>query len=152
MPVVSAPGGSCASWPDTAFDPATMVCAGSTSEPAIDTCKGDSGGPLAINVNGTWVLAGVTSFGPEPGCGTVALPSVFTRVTAFLGWLQPGDDSGDGPPPWHQATARASVDDECADGWKGSWAQWPNDGQGGFTCERTLQWSNAAQAWISVPG
>ncbi len=32
-------------------------------------------------------------------------------------------------------------------GWGESWAQWMNDGTGGFVCSRTLVYSNNANAW-----
>lgn len=34
-----------------------------------NSCLGDSGGPLAVRRNGTWVLAGVTSNGENESCG-----------------------------------------------------------------------------------
>jgi len=37
---------------------------------------------------------------------------------------------------WHQSYARASADAVCKDGWYPSWAQWPNDGTGGWVCNR----------------
>ena len=46
---------------------------------ALDTCAGDSGGPLLLQQNGVTVLAGLTSFG-EPGCGQAEKPSVYTRL------------------------------------------------------------------------
>ena len=47
------------------YDPGSMLCAsGSTEkEEIIDTCAGDSGGPLIQLVNGQWTLMGITSFG-----------------------------------------------------------------------------------------
>ncbi len=38
--------------------------------------------------------------------------------------------------PWLQSVPRDSEDSECPDGWTPSWAQWPQDGAGGFTCDR----------------
>jgi hypothetical protein len=39
---------------------------------------------------------------------------------------------------WHQGYVRVSAEQQCAPGWGASWAQWPNGGTGGWTCERTL--------------
>lgn len=50
------------------------------------------------------------------------------------------------PPPWRQAFARAS-DDTCPTGWNPSWAQWPNDGTGGFVCQRTLVYNQSTGQW-----
>ena len=41
-------------------------------------------------------------------------------------------------PSWLQSYARLSPDEECAEGWGPSWAQWPNDGAGGWTCDRQV--------------
>ena len=37
-----------------------------------------------------------------------------------------------------QSTARASADAACATGWNPSWAQWPNNGTGGYVCNRWI--------------
>ena len=36
----------------------------------MDTCKGDSGGPIVANINGQFTLVGITSFGLKDGCGS----------------------------------------------------------------------------------
>lgn len=41
--------------------------------------------------------------------------------------------------PWRQSIARTSADDECPSGYRPGWAQWPNDGTGGFTCTRDVR-------------
>ena len=49
-------------------------------------CSGDSGGPLMIReADGKFVLVGITSFSVSD-C-TAPFPAVFTRVTAWLGWI-----------------------------------------------------------------
>lgn len=65
-------------WPDE-YDEETMFCAGSvTGRP--DTCKGDSGGPVALRqTNGVWRVIGVTSFG---NCGIRNRIGVYTRLSA----------------------------------------------------------------------
>ena len=79
-----------------------MICAG-YKEGGRDACLGDSGGPLACQVeeNGPWVLYGITSWGI--GCGDPLHPGVYTRVTELVAWIKthsgigPAISSGDFP-------------------------------------------------------
>ncbi|XP_063992794.1 chymotrypsinogen A-like [Diachasmimorpha longicaudata] len=50
------------------------------------TCSGDSGGPLVVGTKKGLMQVGVVSFG-DGYCPTYA-PSVFMRVSSFLGWIQ----------------------------------------------------------------
>lgn len=53
----------------------------------VDTCVGDSGGPLfwLDKTIGKWYLIGITSEGV--GCGS-DLPSINVRITAYLKWIK----------------------------------------------------------------
>nr|XP_020144187.1 proproteinase E-like [Microcebus murinus] len=64
----------------------TMVCAGGDVRSG---CNGDSGGPLNCPAtDGTWEVHGVTSFVSARGCNTLKKPTVFTRVSAFIDWIE----------------------------------------------------------------
>ena len=70
-----------------------MLCAG-TEAGGRDACQGDSGGPLLSSTN---VQVGIVSFGD--GCARPGVPAVYTRVSAFDGWIQRGIcDLSDSPP------------------------------------------------------
>jgi len=65
----------------------TMVCAG-YPEGGIDSCEGDSGGPLMIRrPDNSWVLVGIVSNGIR--CAEPNLPGIYTRVSKFINWIQP---------------------------------------------------------------
>lgn len=52
-----------------------------------DACTLDSGGPLFDRgISGR--LVGVVSFGTKSNCGDPLLPSVYTQLSSFLGWLE----------------------------------------------------------------
>ena len=53
-----------------------MICGGLI----VDTCKGDSGGPIVANINGRFTLIGITSFGQKDACGS-KVPNVFADVS-----------------------------------------------------------------------
>jgi secreted trypsin-like serine protease len=59
------------------FDPGTMLCAGELSG-GVDTCAGDSGGPLEAPIGGVYRLVGITGWGA--GCAQANAPGVYTRV------------------------------------------------------------------------
>jgi len=61
------------------------VCAG-YEEGGRDTCQGDSGGPLVCEIDGSWQLHGLTSFGR--GCAEAGWPGVYARVTPIMDWIQ----------------------------------------------------------------
>ncbi|XP_072933644.1 venom serine protease Bi-VSP-like [Epargyreus clarus] len=67
-----------------------VICAG--GQGGVDACHGDSGGPLMqpiwdpINYTTYFYQTGIVSFGMM--CGTPGYPSVYTRVSAYIEWIQ----------------------------------------------------------------
>lgn len=61
-----------------------MICAG--GETGVDSCEGDSGGALAVEIPGEekpkFYVAGLVSWGPE--CGTYG---IYTRVKNYIDWI-----------------------------------------------------------------
>ncbi|KAK9888002.1 hypothetical protein WA026_000288 [Henosepilachna vigintioctopunctata] len=60
-----------------------QICAGGGD---IDTCEGDSGGPLLIEVGKKRLIVGITSFGNP--CGLTNSPGVYTKVSKFIPWIE----------------------------------------------------------------
>lgn len=58
------------------------ICAGNKT---VDSCEGDSGGPLMTEVNGRVVQVGVVSWGVA--CGHRVYPGVFTRISSYAWWI-----------------------------------------------------------------
>ncbi|KAM4794897.1 chymotrypsin-like elastase family member 1 [Rhinophrynus dorsalis] len=63
----------------------TMVCAG--GDGIHSGCFGDSGGPLNCAINNGYEVHGVTSFVSSLGCNAYHKPTVFTRVSAYIDWI-----------------------------------------------------------------
>ncbi|XP_032564982.1 chymotrypsin-C isoform X1 [Chiroxiphia lanceolata] len=64
----------------------TMVCAG--GDGIVSGCSGDSGGPLNCQrEDGIWEVEGIVSFGSGLSCNLIRKPTVFTRVSAYIDWV-----------------------------------------------------------------
>lgn len=54
----------------------------------LTLAQGDSGGPLNCQAeDGKWQVHGVVSFGSTFGCNYYRKPSVFTRVSNYIDWI-----------------------------------------------------------------
>lgn len=61
-----------------------QICAG--GEKGIDSCRGDSGGPLMFEKDNIFILYGLVSFGTS-ACGSKGYPSMYTKVGFYLNWI-----------------------------------------------------------------
>lgn len=61
-----------------------QLCAG-VAEGGRDSCVGDSGGPMVVNIDGQQQQAGVVSFGY--GCALPNFYGVYTDIPYFIGWI-----------------------------------------------------------------
>ena len=67
----------------------SMICAGyDNGDTFIDSCNGDSGGPMTTLIRGKNTLVGVTSFGHSQCSNMQKLPGVYGRVSKVLNWIQ----------------------------------------------------------------
>ena len=72
-------------------DESSHICSGDVENGLKNICVGDSGGGLYVmdTINGTndkFVLSGITSY--TYSCGYDKAPSVFTRVSQYLDWIE----------------------------------------------------------------
>ena len=90
-----------------------------------------------------------------------------SSVTLFARWAAPGEEIPVvvriAPADVHQSVGVAP-DQDCSGvdgpahnwagttngGWGKSWAQWPNEGTGGFVCNRVLRYSLETERWFTV--
>ncbi|XP_058053419.1 brachyurin-like [Anopheles bellator] len=75
-------------WNAVLIQPQNVCMSGAEGRSA---CNGDSGGPLAVQDGGASRQVGIVSFGSAAGCA-IGMPSVYARVTFFLGWIEANSD------------------------------------------------------------
>jgi predicted outer membrane repeat protein len=71
------------------------------------------------------------------------------------GGVAPEPDLSQVPPSWFQATTRGEQGASCPAGREPSWAAWPNEGRGGWTCEWVTWWDvnkGTTGDWVTTPG
>jgi len=62
-----------------------MLCAGGIG--GEDSCGGDSGGPLTVDVDGQHVLVGDTSFGHQDGCAQEGFYGIYAEIAVYRDWV-----------------------------------------------------------------
>jgi len=84
LKVAQVPIASCENVVGAEHNP-TMMCAG--KDYWVDYCNGDAGGALARAIDGRFTVLGVISFGNIGGCGVPGEPSVYTKVSKYVDWI-----------------------------------------------------------------
>lgn len=101
--------GACrAAYPDW-FMAEVMICAG-VENGGVDSCYGDSGGPLFSTLGGSFTLVGLVSWGDDP-CAQPGKPGAYARISALLSWIT--DVSGVSPPGLSCGGVAASMVGTC---------------------------------------
>jgi secreted trypsin-like serine protease len=97
-------------WNDYGYLTDNMFCAGYTAtDTDIDTCSGDSGGPVFKKIDGELTLVGVVSWGVSTCSG---YPGVYTNISNLRSWVM---DNIDGFQVVEEGTATYDSDDESFD-------------------------------------
>jgi len=65
--------------------PPTQMCAYRNK---TSVCRGDSGGPLAVQENGKYTVVGIVSYSDPDGCTQPGHADVYTRVTKYMDWIR----------------------------------------------------------------
>lgn len=75
-------------WDEVGFDPtASRVCAGYLGKNrGVAGCQGDGGSPLVCRKANEWRLYGVQNY-YNKGCGTKRNVVMYTRLSAYKGWM-----------------------------------------------------------------
>ncbi|CAB3987219.1 chymotrypsinogen B-like [Paramuricea clavata] len=85
-----------------------MLCGGDDTTGA-STCMGDSGGPYVCrNLQGYWVLQGITSWGSR-SCRVSERYSVFSKVNMFTSWIEKVMNGTEGPEPTTGSDGKSTI-------------------------------------------
>lgn len=114
-------------YPLGAFNPA------SPSTGCISTAD-DPGASMNLGA-GSYTLVALVFSGHVHG--PVQSFSLSGSGSAYLGAAVADAGNASAIPSWMQAYARHSAE-ACKGSWGASWQQWPNGGQGGWVCTRTI--------------
>jgi secreted trypsin-like serine protease len=84
VPIVS--DADCAAAYGSDFILPDQICAGDLADGGIDSCFGDSGGPLFVDsIGGTYLQVGIVSTGND--CALPGFPGIYTRTATYADWI-----------------------------------------------------------------
>ena len=124
-------------------------------DPAMSSAIADvtQGNNDLFGFNGSTVMPGYSpalpAWAAQPGYDMASGLGVINFTDLLNALIARLTSTPSAPSPWHQAIGRPSATAACQSGWHPSWAQWPNGGTGGWTCERTLRWVSWSLPWQS---
>ena len=104
--------------------------------------SGQASDPITLNVGSNTILTVVVA---QDSTTTVTYTITITRGES-------AETVSQVPPTWFQSYSRKSADATCQVGYSPSYAQWPNGGLGGWTCERRVYWDVHENDWSMAPG
>ena len=113
-----------------------------------------SGTFVAVGTSGAIMTAGASGGGGSSGSGAggsvVRVPDVLQQypIAAELAVGSPVV-ACEANAPGYVVDGRVSVERQF-DAWTLSYAQWPNDGAGGYVCTRTLSYEASADMWLTA--
>ena len=84
--------------------------------------------------------------GKNGGAGAAGAAGI---VILRYGGPSPAARAEEAPPSWFQSVGRTRQEDPCEPGWAPSWAEWMNDGRGGWVCNREIYWDPTTGGWLS---
>lgn len=93
---------------------AVMICAGE-DDGGRDSCNGDSGGPLMVRRDESWLQIGIVSWGY--GCALPGLPGVYAETAATSPFLAPFVTGLRDLPPWSAEAITWLTSNGYADGY-----------------------------------
>lgn len=169
--VISPGSAAAATWdsPITTVYPGQSLTVTGTCEAGVNATK-----PLQVYFSGVgypFVVLGVGPGGSQNQTLTVTIPSNALSAgnprLSFQCFDAGGDTTShynvtvvptpiDNPRPWLKAIGRPGPHDACPPGTSASWAEWPDEGRGGWTCEWHEGWSphagDGVGGFVSLPG
>jgi secreted trypsin-like serine protease len=111
-------------------------------------CVGDSGSPLVKNIGGTATLVGLVSFG-SADCEDASLPTIYTRIPLFAGWIDEHLDLTTSPPGFTLIGRSRTISDN-ADPKERNGTDFGNLARPGRQRSRTFVLENAGAGLLTV--
>jgi trypsin len=116
VPIVS--DADCAAAYGSDFILPDQICAGDLVDGGIDSCFGDSGGPLFVDTGGGFLHIGIVSTGND--CALPGFPGIYTRTATYTDWVE-GTIAANPLPTCNgwEATLLGSIGDDTLRGTEG---------------------------------